>query len=469
MSDEHPAKNNAAETDSAAIWSFALAAGFAILAGFLLLGAWAKLGFPAMLGGLGLLSYGRLWPMAGLILIFGAVTFLHLGALYYLLPRLTGSAPAFPLGRYLPVLSAGLVLVATASVGLGFGDGRIGFEAPLIGDLALVIALIGPAAFALLSLWTKREETLYPSLWFLVGGLLAAVVAVLVANFPLTEATGSLAQTSFGRATVLWGWAAAGGVGSAFFLVPRITGRPLFSRSLTIAAFVSLLLPGMFYGLSTHLFGPLAEWAEAVGIGMRFSLVVPAVLIPAGLLLSGEGALDELRASASLRLVAAGTTLLAVGGLVAALTGVRGAQSVIGLTTFDLGTEILVLVGSLMLGAAMAFHAFPRLVGRSLAAGPAADWYLRLSVIGGFFSAGLLWLGGIVSGATWRAGAVSGSFANHGDGFAESLGAVSWIHQTLPVAALFLLAAQFLFARVLWSTWTTGTVRPIETVTEVSR
>lgn len=469
MSDEYPAPNAAAETDSAAIWAFAIAAVFAVLAGFLVFGAWTKLGFPFLFGDLAIASFGRLWPMASLTLVLGAITFLHVGALAFLLPRLTGVTHRLPLGRFGPLASGLLVGTAILSVGLGFGDGRHGFESPLLGDLAILVALAGPAAIALRSLFAKREATIYPSLWFLIGGLLSAMLAVAVANFPLTEATGSLVQTGFGRATILWGWAVAGGVGSAFFLVPRITGQALFSRPLAIATFISLLLPGMFYGLSTHLFGPVPEWAEAIGIGMRFSLLVPALLIPVGLLASGEGALDLLRTSPVLRLVAAGTSLVSIAGVVTAVSGFRSTQSVIGLTTFDLGTETLLLAGSLLLGTAMAFHAFPRLVGRSLPEGDGPDWHLRLTVVGAVAGAGFLWLAGVTSGVTWRAGATSGAFANHGEGFAQTLDAVSWMYQMLPLAGLVFLAGQVLFARTLWSTWTTGRVEAVESVTEVAR
>lgn len=462
MSDQQP-PNVAADTDNAAIWTFGIGAIYLVLAGVLLFGSFVKLGFPFIFQDWGMASWGRLWPMTILTLVFGAATFLHLGSAHFLLPRLTGTAPGGPLERFTPIISGVLVAVAILAVGFGFGDGRPGFESPVWGDLLIALALAGPAVAAIRSVLGKREATIYPSLWYLTGGLIAAIAAILVANFPLTEATGSFVQTAFGRGTVLWGWVVAGGVGSAMYLVPRVTGRPLFSRQLAIITFFSLLLPGMFYGLSTHLLGPVPDWAEAVGIGMRFALVLPAVTIPAGLLLSGEGALDRLRHSEVLRLVAAGTALVSIALLVSAVTAFPSVQTVIGLTTFDLGTELLAIAGALLLGTAMAFHAFPRITGRELV-GDGAVWHLRLTVLGTVGSTLLLWIAGVSSGITWRAGAESGSWQNVGEGFTQTLDTVWWMYQVLPLTGLAFLGGQVLVATTLWRTWTVGTVTATEAV-----
>lgn len=465
MSDQQPA-NAAAATDRAAVWAFGLGGTFAVLAALMVFGTLIKLGFPFIFGAWGMASVGRLWPMAMLAAVFGGIGLLHVGATYYLGPRLTGHAPGGALERLGPIVSAALIAVATLAVGFGFGDGRPGFEAPLLGDLAILLAFLGPTLFAVRTVLGKREETIYPSLWYLTGGLIATVVSIVVANFPLTEATGSFVQTAFGRGTILWGFVVAGGVGSAFFLVPRITGKPLFSRQLTVATFFSLLLPGMFYGLSTHLAGPVAPWAEAVGVGMRFSLFVAAVSIPVGLLQSGQGGLGALRASAPLRLVAAGTALISVGTLITALTAFPGVQATIGLTSFDMGTEFVVLCGAMLLAWAMALHALPRIAGRELAEGDGPDWGMRLTVAGALAIGAMLWVAGVTSGVIWRTGAETGSYLNVGEGFAVTLDAVSWMYQIAGFAGILFLAGQVVLLRTLWSTWTTGRVTASEQLVE---
>lgn len=466
MSDEQPV-DAAADTDRAAVWAFGLGATFAVLAAVMVFGTLIKLGFPFIFGSWGMASVGRLWPMALLTTVFGAAGLLHMAATYYLAPRLTGHAPGGSLERLGPLVSAVLIALAILAVGFGFGDGRTGFESPLLGDLAILLAFAGPTLFAVRSVLGKREETIYPSLWYLVGGFLATVVAVVVANFPLTEATGSFVQTAFGRGTVLWGFVAAGGVGSAFFLVPKITGKPLFSRQLAIATFFSLLLPGMFYGLSTHLSGPVAPWAEAVGVGMRFTFLVAAVSIPVGLLLSGAGGLGALKESAPLRLVAAGTSLLSISLFVTALTAFPAVQSTLGLTTFTMGTEFLALSGSLLLAWAMALHALPKLAGRRLIDGDGPDWGYRLTLIGSVSATALLWLAGVTSGSIWRTGAETGAYANYGEGFTLTVEATSWMFQIAGLAGILFLAGQVILARTLWSTWVSGDVTATEAVVEV--
>lgn len=461
MSDTTP--NAAAETDRAAIWTFGLGAAFLVLGTFILFGFFTRLGFPFVLGSWGPASPGRLWPMALMAISVGGVSLLHVGALSFLLPRLTGVSVGGRLERLGPAVAGGLVGAAIVATAFGVRFVFLG-GVPLAADLLLVVALLGPAVLAIRTVLAKREATIYPTLWYLVGGLVAAVVGLAVANFPLTEATGSLIQSNVGRGMFRWGWVVAGGVGSAFYLVPRITGRPLFSRPLAIMGFFSLLLPGMFVGLSTHLFGPIPDWAEAVGVGMRFAFVVPAFLIPAGLLLSGEGALGRLADSPQLRLVAAGTSLVSLGALVWALTAFPSIQSFVGLTVFDLGTTVVVLSGAVLLATAMALHAFPRLIGRALVDDTAADWHMRLTVTGALTTAALLWIAGVNAGVTARAGAETGAWVNAGEGFVEVLESVRWAYQVLPLTSLAILAGQVVFARIIWSTWTTGDVVPREAV-----
>ncbi len=438
--------------EEATRWAFGLAGLFAVLAGVLVFGAFAKLAFPFLLANWGMASFGRIWPMATLTLVFGAITFAHIGTTYHLTPRLTGVDLGGSTERFGPMITGVLVGIGILSVGLGFGDGRAGFETGLLADLALVLALLGPAVYILRSTLKKEEATIYPTIWYLAGGLVTALAAVVVANFPISEATGSFVQTAFGRGAILWGWAVAGGVGAAFYLVPKITGRPLFSRQLAVVTFFSLLVPGLFYGLSTHLFGPIPDWAEAIGVGMRFTLVVPAVAIPVGLILSGEGRLDLLRHNVVLRLVAAGAGLVSVGALISGLTAFPGIQSAVGLTTFDMGTEFLVLSGALLLSSAMAVHAWPSAVGASRAySDDSAEWHMRLTVIGAVSSAVVLWIAGIAAGSSMRAGAATGAFANYGEGFAETLDSVSLLYVLLPVTGLVFMMGQFVLGRHLWA------------------
>lgn len=439
--------------EEATRWAFGLSGLFAVLAGILVFGSFAKLAFPFLLANWGMASFGRIWPMATLTLVFGAITFAHIGTTYHLTPRLTGVDLGGSTERFGPMITGVLVGLGILSVGFGFGDGRPGFETGLLADVALLLALAGPTVYILRSTLKKEEATIYPTIWYLAGGLVTALAAVVVANFPISEATGSFVQTAFGRGAVLWGWAAAGGVGAAFYLVPKITGRPLFSRQLAVVTFFSLLVPGLFYGLSTHLFGPIPDWAEAVGVGMRFTLVVPAVSIPVGLILSGEGRLHLLRDNVVLRLVAGGAGLVSVGALVSGLTAFPAVQSAIGLTTFDMGTEFLVVSGALLLSSAMAVHAWPGVVGASRSwSDETAEWHLRLTLIGAVSSAAVMWLAGIVAGSSMRAGASTGAYANYGEGFAETLSSVSLLYVLLPATGLIFMMGQFVLGRHLWAT-----------------
>ena len=92
----------------------------------------------------GVLSYGRVYPVFTGALLFGWATIGLIGAIYYLLPRLTGG----PLvDEALARISFVLVVVGTA-VGIGavLGGGNQGlpmFEFPFYVDIVLIVGYAG--------------------------------------------------------------------------------------------------------------------------------------------------------------------------------------------------------------------------------------------------------------------------------------------------------------------------------------
>lgn len=428
-------------------WALVVGAGLIALAAVLHLLAWVSLVFPGVSGGLGITQFGRLKPMADITLTFGAFYFVNTGALYLLLPRLTGTILRDSrLAKLNTLWALGIVTAAIVSVGLGLGDGRFGFEMPLILDALYLSALVLPAWIFRRALRDRTEALLHPTVWALTAAFLALAFAVVVANFPLTEATGAWIQGAFGRSVLLWTWLLGSVVGISWYVVPKAAGRPLFSRQLAQIVFGSLVLLPTAAGLAGLTFGPVADWAETIGVVFRFSLLVPALAIPAGILatVSGTGG-NRVVVSPALQAALAGSWLLAAGGVATALTAVPYVQSVVGLTTFEDGTLALLVGAGTLFAASFVYHSIPAVTGRPLASNSLAFDHTRLIVWGSAVTALFLWYAGIHVGAGFRAGALGGLWTAVGDGFGEATDGVVPLYMLALLGLGLVAAGQVIF------------------------
>jgi cbb3-type cytochrome oxidase subunit 1 len=386
--------------------------------------AWISLVFPPIFQDWGMFQFGRLEPMANAVLGFGAVYFINVGALYLLLPRLTGATIRdVALARFNTLWTLLVGVVSVLAVGVGLGDGRQGFEFPLILDAIYLTTTFVPLWIGWKALQERTEPGIYPTLWALMGGFVALGVALIAANFPLTEATGGWIQVAFGQGLVQWTWVIGIGVGILWYVVPKASGRPLFSRQLAQMTFFSLLLPPMFAGLAGLAFGPVPDWAEVIGVAFRFSLIVPAITVPTLVIQTMRGVDKAVVASSpSLRAAVAGSWLLAAGGVVTGLSAFPFVQSVVGFTTFADGTTALLTGAAVLFAAAFVYHEYPGLVDRPLFSTTLALDHVRLVLWGSALSALFLWYAGVYAGAGFRGGTLGGLWTAVGDGFTEAAG-----------------------------------------------
>ena len=117
-------------------------------------------------------------------------------------------------------------------------------------------------AFLLITVWayvtyTRRSAAaLYPSQWFVLAALLwfpwiFSTATLLLQIFPVRGVV---------QASVAWWfsgnlinvWLTLAGLASTFYLLPKLTGRPLQSQYLALFAFWTLILFGTWTGIPAH-------------------------------------------------------------------------------------------------------------------------------------------------------------------------------------------------------------------------
>lgn len=422
-----------------------IATGFLLLAGiFAALAAW-QLAAPGVFGDLAAASYGRMYPMATNTLLLGWLTIGFLGAVYYVLPRLTGA----------PLVGEGLATISlfllTFGIGLGVGaiylgasEGTPYLELPLWADAFVVVGLFLAAMVATRTV-AQRKEQLGPAMWYLLAATWWLTLIYLAGNIPGVPGFAGAIQASFYRAGVTGLWFAAAGVGIAYYLVPKLAGSdPVKPTALSALGFWSLAFVWAGTAARDVIYGPGADWYETLGIAMSIALLVPVALIFADLAIVMRGRWAAVEDRITLRFVVAGAWLFAVIPFANLLMALRTSSAVVQFTEWVPAFDYLAFYGAFSLWLfAIAYHALGE--GRGPARPQVAVWHFRYTVIGLGVALVAMWSGGLLSGFTWAAGVNSALYENYGNGWFNTVSELDLYYGVRAFGVLVYALAQILF------------------------
>jgi cbb3-type cytochrome oxidase subunit 1 len=441
-----------ATTDAAARNHFYLALAFLALSVVLLSAAAVQLVLPDFFVGSEFLTYGRVLPVATNLFMFGWLTLGLLGAIYWILPRVSGVPLQFaPLANLSGLVLAVGTLAGSGAVALGANEGRQYLEMPLWADALVVLALLGAVRAVTATITDRTNEALSPVEWYFGAAPIWLVLTVVVGNIPGVIGVNAVLQTAFFRGALFGLWFAAAGVGIVYYLVPKLTGgSPHRLTQLSAIGFWSLGFVWALSGASALTYSAAPDWYETLGIVFAISLFLPVLVVFVDILRSLRGRWGEIEDTTPIRFVVAGAVLFALFPVVNVIAALRASNAIVGFTDWVAGVDTLALLGAFSFWLiALLYHAVPALREGEYAyrAGP---WHLRLSLLGLLLAVGAMLVGGLQAGLTWVGAANSGAVAA-GDGFRDTvvgLEGVTWV-RTIGVA-LFALAQLWFVAVLGW-------------------
>jgi len=407
-----PPRARPAEVDTSCFWPvlglLGLALAWLLVAGVLAVLASIKLHGPGFLAEWPWLTYGRVQPAAGHAFVFGFASQIGLGIALWLIARLGGTWLTGGVGLLLVGGFWNLgVALGVFGILLGGGTGFESLEFPRYVPPILMTAYVCLAAWGLIAFGRRRPGDLYVSQWYLLAALFAfpwlyASATLLTVYSPLRGVLQVAAQAWFAHnlATL---WLGFLGLGSLFYFLPKLTGRPVPSRSLAVFGFWSLAIFGPLGGLQRYVGGPFPAWMSSLSVVASvlnlFGVVAVALnlypVVRAAPRLPGEAAMPALRFAR----LAYYAYLLGAG--LSSLSALGFLRRTTQFTLFTPGLDHLWLDGFFalaMLGAA--YYVVPKLTGR--------DWpspgltrlhfYCQVVGVGLFFVAYAA--GGLVHGTT---------------------------------------------------------------------
>jgi cytochrome c oxidase cbb3-type subunit I len=385
-----------------------------------------KLVFPRALVQFPWMSFGRLAGAETAVMTWGVLFMGFTGAMFAIVPRLCGvKLWSERIGAQTVVLLDQVVLAGVVLLLIGRTQGITGLELPWPIDLLIINCILMVAQNVFATVARRTEKQLSVPLWYFAG----AIPMLL-----LTYSFGNLAAPWYFGANqqIVAGFAVAGtaaaltmmGIGTAYFVLPKATGRPIYSARLAAMGFWSFVFAAPFIGQIYAVGGPGQDYLETVAITFAIWLVIPALCVVTNFWGTLREAWDKAATEPSVKFIAAGTLFLALGTAHQGVGSLRTFQNVVGHTTWDIGTATAVTGGLGFYLIALVYYQFPKMIGRALYSSSWAARQFWAQTIG--LGAVILStsIAGIVQGYLQIAGDQTGAKIALGDRWAVITGAL---------------------------------------------
>lgn len=306
-----------------------------------------KLHSPDWLNQYGWITFGRIRPIHLNLVAYGWCSLAGIGVSLWLIPRLLKTQLV---GAKYAIAGGALwtigVFLGAVSIALGYSDGLEWLEFPWQIDVLLVIGggLVGLPV--LMTLLNRKVDHLYVSVWYIAAGLLWFPVLFLIGNIPYLHFGVQQASMNwwFGH-NVLGLWFTPIGLASAYYLIPKILGKPIYSYNLSLLGFWSL---AFFYSQvgGHHLIGgPVPTWLITMSIVQSMMMVIPVFAVTVNLHMTVFGNFKALVYSPSLRFIVLGMMLYTAASVQGSLEALRSVNTVTHFTHFTVAHAHLGLYG----------------------------------------------------------------------------------------------------------------------------
>jgi len=251
----------------------------------LLLGIAASLTFhaPDMFADCSCLTYGHAAPAANDALLYGFCIPAGLGVILWIFARLGQTPLALPI---VPVVAANLwhlgVFIGLVGILFGQTSGHTWLEFCRASSVLLFAAFILIAVTAAATFGARRERELHPAHWFLFAALLwfpwiyATANLLLAPNDPVRGVAQAVIGFWFAN-NLVYVWLALVGIGTAFYLLPKIAARPLATTGYALFAFLTLIFFGAWCGIPAG--APVPAWLPTLSRIAGALLIVPLIAI----------------------------------------------------------------------------------------------------------------------------------------------------------------------------------------------
>lgn len=375
---------------------------------------------PNIFGGIPWLLFGRIRPLHVNGVIFAWLSMMYWGALFYMIPRLTGTklwserlAIWTGWGWNIWFLLGILTIMAGRTQGREYAE----FIWPL--DIFLILLWTSNIFNIIMTVARRRVKPLYVTTWWALASPLWLGATYILGNVIWRPGaiwgngvSGAL-STSMADGMLNWWyahnlfglWLTPMLLAGLYYLVPRITKTPLYSHTLSLVSFWGM---AFFYtGVGHHhlLQTPTPGWLKTIAILSSISLLIPVFAFAINMVMTMRGNWEKFFTSIPLRFGLTGFIFYVLVNVQGSFQAIQSFNRLTHFTNFVVAHAHLALLGAFtFLGMGLIDYIIPQVLKKPLFSNKLAEWQYWLIVIGflGFFWS--LTIAGFIQGQAWLRG-----------------------------------------------------------------
>jgi cytochrome c oxidase cbb3-type subunit 1 len=367
---------------------------------------------PDLLGNIPWIVFGRIRQIHTNVVMFGFVGTGLLGVAHYLVPTLLRT-PLYSerLGKLTLWLWNLAIAIGVVTLSMGHTQNReyAEFIWPVDIGVLMVLALIFYNLFQ--TLRRRTETLLYVSVWYVFGALIFTFFTYFFGNAIWNPGTGSISGMPDAILAWFYGHNILGffftplAVAAAYYIIPIVCRAPLYSHTLSLIGFWSILL--LYSHIGTHhlIQAPAPTWLKVIAITGSVGMIVPVMTVLVNLWLTMKDRLGYLYSDIGGKFVLVGTIWYLLTCLQGPLQSLPYVQRLTHFTNWVIAHAhmgVFGFAGSITFGAM--FFILPRIMGKPLYSKQLAEIQYWLFLIGmiGFFT--VLTTAGLIQGNGWLNG-----------------------------------------------------------------
>ncbi|KFE34584.1 cbb3-type cytochrome c oxidase subunit I [Thioclava atlantica] len=365
------------------------------------LAASLELHLPDMMTGAAQMTFGRMRTVHLNSVAYGWASQAGLASVFWIIPRIFHTRL-----RHAGMVKTGIVLwnigvaAGVAAIASGWTDGLEWLEIPWQIDIILAA---GAACFVLPLIQTARARKvhhIYVSGWYFLAGILWFPVLFVIANIPGLHWGIEQATVNWWFAhNVLGLWLTPLGVGTAYYMIPKIIGKPVYSYAVSLVGFWALALFYSQVGIHHLIGGPVPTWLVTLSIVHSVMMFVPVIAVAINQHVTVARNLWAFKESVPLRFISLGALCYTLASFQGSIEALRSVNSITHFTHYTVGHAHLgayAFVSLVMMGAI--YQIVPRATGKQFPFPRMIMWHFWLNVIGFAVYFLSLTIGGVLQG-----------------------------------------------------------------------
>jgi cytochrome c oxidase cbb3-type subunit 1/cytochrome c oxidase cbb3-type subunit I/II len=369
---------------------------------------------PDLMKNIGWLVFGRVRPIHINIVLFGFVTPGLLAAAFYYFPRLLRTDLFSEKLGVFTVIAWNITLVAVViTLGMGQTQGREYAELIWPIDIMVVAAFSLVFINMVMTVKQRREPILYVSIWYALAAAILTATTYSLGNVIWRPDSGAL--SGIPDAIILWfyGHNVFGllltplSAGVAYYVIPRVVKAPLYSHTLSLLGFWSLIVVYTHIGTHHLLQVPVPTWLKVVAIVDSIAMVIPVMAFLINIWYTAKGKLGEIHADIGAKFVFTGTIMYFFVSIQGSMMSLPDVQRVTHFNNWVVGHAhigVLGFAGMIALGGI--YYILPKLTGKPLYSRLLADFQYWMVLIGVVGFTVVLTIAGLIQGNAWLNGEV---------------------------------------------------------------